>query len=230
MLKARDFRYDAYQKLSGIWNTFALIALIYALVVGVLNVVPIAGSVAALVLGGPLTYGVNAIALNVIRRKNIAIEQLFQGFYNFINTMLLYLLNTIFTALWSLLFIIPGIVAAYSYRMSYFIMYDNPSIAPDAARKASIEMMRGNKWRLFCLDFSFIGWYLLSVLTFGILSFWVLPYHYSATAAFYQSLIAERYSEPSGRNFNGDNSDNAYNGAQPSDPFDNSGINTDSTF
>ena len=109
-------------------------------------------------------------------------------------------------------------------------MYDNPSIAPDAARKASIEMMRGNKWRLFCLDFSFIGWYLLSVLTFGILSFWVLPYHYSATAAFYQSLIAERYSEPSGQNFNGDNSDNAYNGAQPSDPFDNSGINTDSTF
>lgn len=230
MLKARDFRYDAYRKLSGVWNIFALAALIYVFALGALNFVPIAGSAAALILSGPLTFGLCEIALNVTRCKNIAFEQIFDGFKNFVNTLLLYLLNTIFTALWSLLFIIPGIVAAYSYRMSYYIMLDNPAISPDDARKSSIEMMNGNKWRLFCLDFSFIGWYLLSALTFGILAFWVIPYHQTACAAFYQSLLAENYVEPSGYHDGGYGDYSTHGAPEPSDPFENNGGNTDSTF
>ena len=54
-------------------------------------------------------------------------------------------------------------------------------------------MMRGNKWRLFCLDFSFIGWILLSILTFGILLFWIMPYMQTARAEFYQDLLAQEY-------------------------------------
>ena len=64
----------------------------------------------------------------------------------------------------------------------------HPDMNPNDARKASMEMMKGNKWRLFCLELSFIGWCILSTLTFGILYFWVLPYMQSAMAAFYESI------------------------------------------
>ena len=95
-------------------------------------------------------------------------------------------------ALWSLLFVIPGIIATYSYSMSFYILRDNPDMDANAARKASIEMMKGNKWKLFCLELSFIGWMLLSMLTFGILLLWVGPYMETAKAAFYEELKAKQ--------------------------------------
>ena len=82
---------------------------------------------------------------------------------------------------------------SYAYSMSWFILADDPNIPANEARKRSIEMMRGNKWRLFCLDFSFIGWILLSILTFGILLFWIRPYMQTARAEFYQDLLAQEY-------------------------------------
>ena len=62
----------------------------------------------------------------------------------------------------------------------------------NAARKRSMELMRGNKWRLFCLHCSFIGWLLLCILTLGILTLWIAPYLQTAQAEFYRDLIAER--------------------------------------
>lgn len=79
--------------------------------------------------------------------------------------------------------------------MSYYVLADNPEISANEARKRSMQIMRGNKWRLFCLDFSFIGWWLLTVLTLGILSFWIQPYKESACAAFYSRLIAAETEE-----------------------------------
>lgn len=72
--------------------------------------------------------------------------------------------------------------------MSTFILADNPQLSQSEARKASVEMMNGHKWRLFCLELSFIGWVLLSALTLGILLFWVTPYMHAAFAAFYEDL------------------------------------------
>ena len=121
------------------------------------------------------------------------IEQLFDGFRNYASALALSLLIWIFTFLWTLLFFIPGIIMSYAYSMSWFILADDPNIPANEARKRSIEMMRGNKWRLFCLDFSFIGWILLSILTFGILLFWIMPYMQTARAEFYQDLLAQEY-------------------------------------
>ena len=192
MLKAKDFRYDAWKKLSGKWGTLALITLVVGLITGAVSAIPYVGGVVGLLLTGPLSLGMALVVRNVIRLQPVAFEQVFDGFKNFLNAFLLALLNAIFTALWSLLLIIPGIIASYSYRMSFYILADNPNMDANQARKTSIEMMRGNKWRLFCLDFSFIGWYLLCGLTFGILTFWVAPYHECASFAFYQSLLAEQ--------------------------------------
>ena len=72
--------------------------------------------------------------------------------------------------------------------MSYYILAENPEMSQSEARKESMRIMQGHKWQLFCLNFSFIGWYILVGLTFGILTFWVTPYMQTATAAFYENI------------------------------------------
>lgn len=76
--------------------------------------------------------------------------------------------------------------------MAPYILYENPGMRPNDARKASKELMRGNKWRLFCLELSFFGWALLSALTLGIGTFWLRPYEEAAQASFYRQICWER--------------------------------------
>lgn len=193
-MRAKDFRREAWSKLNGRWGTVVLIALLVTLISGGLGALSIIGigAVALLLVSGPLTLGLTIVSLKVIRGNTIETGDMFLGFKNFFNAFLLALLNEIFVFLWSLLFFIPGIIKTYSYSMSYYILADNPDMDGNTARQRSIEMMKGHKWRLFCLDFSFIGWGILCVLTFGILSFWVQPYEQCAHAAFYQELLREQ--------------------------------------
>ena len=91
--------------------------------------------------------------------------------------------------LWSMLFVIPGIVKSYEYRMLPYILADNPEMSWQDAFAESKELMTGNKWRAFVLDLSFIGWKLLSILTLGLLTiFYVNPYKFSTNAALYEAL------------------------------------------
>ena len=95
----------------------------------------------------------------------------------------------LYTLLWSLLFIIPGIVKAYEYRMIPYILADNPDMDKDEAFTRSREMMTGQKWKTFVLDLSFIGWNILSLLTIGLLGiFYVGPYKRATRAALYDTL------------------------------------------
>lgn len=95
------------------------------------------------------------------------------------------LLVGIYTFLWTLLLIIPGIIAAFSYAMTPYILEENPYMPINEAIRQSKVMMYGNKWRLFCLEISFIGWALLSVLTCGIGFLWLAPYINAAECAFF---------------------------------------------
>lgn len=187
---AKDFRNRAWSALNGKWGSVAVISLVYMLIVGACGALSSTGigSVALLLITGPLTVALASIALKVIRGEAFELKDLFDGFNNFTNTFLLYLLNSIFISLWSLLFFIPGIVKSLSYSMSYYIMAEHPEMTHTEARKASMAMMEGNKWRLFCLQLSFIGWYILCGFTFGILTIWVTPYVQTATAAFYEEI------------------------------------------
>lgn len=193
MLKAKDFRQQAWGKLKGKWGTFAVITLIYVLIMGACSALSryYVGSVASLLLGGPLAMGFAIVALNVAREKSIDVGLYFSGFRCFGKAFVLYLTNGILIFLWSLLLVIPGIIKTLSYSMSYMILADNPEMSANEARKQSMQMMNGNKWRLFCLQFSFIGWMLLSILTLGILLLWVLPYMQAVIAEFYQSLLPQ---------------------------------------
>ncbi len=195
MLYAKDLRAIARQKMDNswsgpVWSTFALITLVYSLILGGAGAVT--GGIVILLLSGPLALGMVQVSMKIMRGKRIEFGNLFDGYKDFSRAFLLALLNDIFVCLWSLLFIIPGIVKSYAYAMSYYILADNPQMSANEARKRSIELMKGNKWRLFCLQFSFFGWNLLTLLTFGILDFWITPYKQVATAAFYEEIMREK--------------------------------------
>lgn len=195
MLFAKDYRTAAWNALKGKWGVMVVIYLVYTAITALCGVIPTVGSVIALIVGGPLVIGFCGASLKVVRGETPEFADLFDGFKDFVNALLLYLVNSLFIMLWSLLLVIPGIIKALSYSMSYFILRDNPGMTHTEARKASMVMMEGNKWRLFCLQFSFIGWMLLGGITFGIALFWVGPYMQTALAVFYEDLKQKQFGE-----------------------------------
>ncbi len=98
-------------------------------------------------------------------------------------------LRDLFRFLWGLLLIVPGIIKRYSYRMAPYILADRPELSGTEVLTLSRQMMNGHKWRTFVLDLSFIGWNILSALTFGLLGlFYVNPYRQCTNAELYWEL------------------------------------------
>ena len=145
---------------------------------------------------GPFILGQSFYFLAVIRRSAPRVGLLFKGCSFFGKSVALYLLSSLFIFLWALLLIVPGIIAAYSYAMAYFIMAENPSVRPLDAIRRSKQMMVGQKWKLACLQGRFIGWALLGLLTRGIGLLWVYPYYMASAAAFYEDLKRRPASAP----------------------------------
>ena len=103
------------------------------------------------------------------------------------------IIMNVYIFLWSMLFIIPGIVAAYRYSMAYYAMMNDPSLTASQALEASKQLTRGHKAELFVLDLSFIGWCLLASLTFGIMLIWIMPYMETTRAHAFNWLMSLRY-------------------------------------
>ena len=108
--------------------------------------------------------------------KDAAISDLFSQKDRLWDGFCMKFLQGLYIALWSLLLVIPGIVKTYSYAMTPYIMSEHPSLTANEAITESRRIMDGNKWRLFCLDFSFIGWELLCSLPLYAGGFLVLKY------------------------------------------------------
>lgn len=145
-----------------------------------------ASNLYGLLVTGPLTLGYVAFVLRIFRRKGPAVGDILSGFENFVRSLGLFLLVNFFILLWSLLFVIPGIIAAYRYALAFYVLADDPSVGLREAMETSKRLMAGNKWKLFSLELSFIGWMILSALTMGIGFFWLLPYMTVSTAGFYE--------------------------------------------
>lgn len=125
--------------------------------------------------------GDRQVAANIFRMPlKFYFDVVWTGFYMYVKLFL-----------WSLLFIIPGIVKAFSYSMTYFVLCDEPKLSAGEAIAKSARMMKGRKKDLLLLDLSFIGWFIVSALTAGIGFFWTLPYYWAAKAAFYEDLKLE---------------------------------------
>lgn len=165
------------------------------------------------IIGGAGKLGYARFNLNLIDKKPAAFSDLFSQFNRLGDGFCMDLLMRIYIFLWSLLFIIPGIIKSYSYSMTPYILLEHPEMSPNRAITESKIMMSGNKWRLFCLEFSFIGWELLglapALLTIPlmltgsigvvlwliiifmfalVLSLFLRPYQEAARAAFYREV------------------------------------------
>ncbi|MDR0817375.1 MAG: DUF975 family protein, partial [Clostridiales Family XIII bacterium] len=121
-------------------------------------------SIYQIVVTGALALGVATCFLRFRRRQECGADVVFSGFNNFGRALILFILEVIFITLWSLLFVFPGIVAAFRYKFAFMILADNPKMSPLEAIRVSKYLTKGNKAKLFCLNLSFIGWYILASL------------------------------------------------------------------
>ncbi len=154
-----------------------------------------AGSILSLLLVGPLTIGLNYFfIMNTLGRTDrISATTPFPvAFQNYGRKLGGYLWMELFTFLWTLLFIIPGIIKSFSYAMTPYILADCPNVKAKDALKLSMRIMQGHKWELFVFYLSFLGWIVLSCLTLGILElFYVGPYLQSSAATYYLEVREE---------------------------------------
>jgi uncharacterized membrane protein len=199
MLKVNsELRAEARNSLSGRWGTGVVITLIYTIIAGgiggitgVNHTLRMLSSLFSLLVGSVLGYGLLIAFLKSFRKEDLEIGDLFLGFRTYFAVLGTMLLMGLYIFLWSLLLIIPGIVKSYSYAMTPYLLHDHPELSAEELICKSMAMMHGRKMKLFLLDLSFIGWILLSILTLGIGLLWLLPYMYSARAAFYENILAE---------------------------------------
>lgn len=147
------------------------------------------GSLLSLLVFGPLTIGLNYFFIQNIQEKTegLTVTTPFKkAFDNYPRKLGGSLWMSLFVFLWSLLFIIPGIIKSISYAMTPYILADCPDVKARDALKLSMRMMKGHKMEYFILSLSFIGWILLSVVTFGLVEiFYTGPYMGNTFAAYY---------------------------------------------
>ncbi len=150
---------------------------------------------ASIVLGGVLQLGYAVFLLRQHDGQDLKLEVLFSQFDRFGTGFAQAFLRSLYTLLWSLLFIIPGIVAAYRYAMTPFILAEHPELTASQAIARSKELMMGRKFDLFLLDLSFLGWVILAVLTMNLGHLFLNPYRNAAYAVFYRNITAQGSSE-----------------------------------
>ena len=173
---------------------------IFGFVIGMASLLLVVGlvmGVAYFILSSVVGVGYCQYNLDLVdRRKEAEIGTLFDYFHNWKTTAAAKFLQGLYVFLWSLLFVIPGIIAGFSYAMTGYILAEHPELTASEAIARSKQMMAGNRWRLFCLQISFIGWDLLCALTLGIGHLWLTPYRQAATAAFYREVSGTEYVAP----------------------------------
>ena len=214
-----ELRAQARERLEGQWGTFVLMTFLMLVIQTILQIPGYIGSLLEVLspenvlaslsfsnisnilslLALPLSWGLTVSLLRNHREESVDLENLFDGFRGGRYTRVfcaLFLMN-LFTFLWALLLIIPGIMKAFSYALTPYILMDYPELTARQAITRSCEIMQGRRWKLFCLYLSFIGWGILSLLTFGIGFLWLVPYMNASIAAFYEDARAEYEAENS---------------------------------
>jgi uncharacterized membrane protein len=184
------------QALAGNWSLAVMGALLFSflnyLPVLVINIVFNSDGLEwvinlyGILVSGPLTLGFTTFMIAVFRRRRTSPGEVFYGFESFGKSLGLFLATSFFILLWSLLVIIPGIIAAYRYAMSFYILADNPGFGVMETIRESKRIMYGNKLKLFTLELSFLGWAILALITAGIGFLWLLPYMVASTVGFYE--------------------------------------------
>ncbi len=188
MYNRTQVKLEAKQALKGNLGISIGVIIVVGIILAVSEYVPFA----SIILTGIFSVGLAIVMLEIVRGWQVEFGDAFKGFNNFGTNCLAGVLVTVFTALWSLLFVIPGIVKAYSYAMTFYILADHPEMKPKDAITASRIMMDGHKFDLLVLELSFFWWYLLCGITFGLACLYVVPYVSAARAKFYDTIKDEK--------------------------------------
>lgn len=213
MKLAYNFRAEARRALQGNWGKAIAAAIVGAMLSGgigfssgsgvseegylsvadheawiTMMTISVASLLIAFCIGGAIQLGWSKFNLNMVRNRPAKFRDLFSCFDRLGTGFCMVFLMGLFTFLWSLLLIVPGIIATYRYALTPYLLAEHPEMGVLDAIRESGRLMKGNKWRMFCLDFSFIGWALLVPFTFGIGTLWLTPYVYAAHAAFYEDV------------------------------------------
>jgi uncharacterized membrane protein len=182
------------EALRGKWGIAILTFFIYSLLTTTSGTLRAHGSfltlssTLTLIIGGPLALGAAIFSLSISRGKEARLEQIFEGFNHFATALVTYLLLLLYIFLWMLLLIVPGIIAALGYSMTFYILADDPLIKPQDALKKSKSMMDGHKEKLFYLCLRFLLLAILCILTLGIGFLWLIPYVHVTMAKFYDDV------------------------------------------
>lgn len=192
ILNRAELKAAAKAQIKGKIGVLFLITLIMALISGaagaVLSFIPGGGIVAAVIITPAFSLSLIRVYLNIANGGDVKAGDAFTGFDDFWAAFKVSFLTGLFTYLWSLLFVIPGIVKGFSYSMSTYILAENKGKPALECINESKAMTNGHKMELFVLSLSFIGWGLLCAITFGIAGIWVLPYMEATFANAYKSL------------------------------------------
>lgn len=187
----------AKESLSGKWGLAIGTFLVYGLVIGGFQQASENYPYTSLILlfvAGPLAVGISVFSLNISRNNEARFEQIFEGFYNLKTSIIAYFLVVLFTILWTLLLIIPGIIAAISYAMTFYIIADDPNVEAMDAIDKSKKMMDGYKLKYFYMSLRFFGLALLCILTLGIGFLWLFPYAHVTFSKFYDDIKENKVS------------------------------------
>ena len=190
MPRNSEIRRAARYSLKDHWTQAVLATLVFTLITAAAASIPLAG----LLVVCPLEFGFMLCFLRLVRGEDSSemVGDQFNVFNKYGRYLGTSLLMTLYILLWCLLFIIPGIIMGYAYAMTPYITNDRPDLDASDCIHESRMMMKGYKWKLFCMDLSFIGWAILCIFTLGIGFLWLQPYIEASHAKFYEELKARR--------------------------------------
>ena len=190
-----DLMRDTRKVLSPHWGVAVLVAFIYAVIIGVpSNVFDGLTGAIPLILAGPFSLGIALFSFSIIRNEEPHFHQLFQGFQSpiFFKSFLAYLCYTILIIVGMVLFIIPGIIVALGFGLTFFVMADRPELSFTDCLQESWQLMDGYKLKYLGLSMRFIPWYLLGILCLGVGVLMVIPWHQATIARFHEEVKAVR--------------------------------------
>ena len=184
---------ESREALSPYWGVGVLVAFVYALIIGAPSgVFPGTGELIPLLLAGPFSVGLALFSFSVVRKETPHFNQLFQGFQSpvFFKSFLANLCITILTVVGFVLLIIPGIIVALGFGLTFFVMADRPDLSFTDCIQESWRLMDGYKLKYLGLNIRFIPWYFLGVLCLGVGVLLVIPWHFVTIARFHEEVKA----------------------------------------
>lgn len=187
-MNRKELKSKALEHLKGHWGYAILAIFLFAIITDGIGAVT--AGIVALVFSATMLVGLYSVYMDGSRKGEYDIGTLFVGFKDgLVEKIILSLYKALMIFLWSLLFIIPGIIKAYSYYAAEYIAAEHPDYSFKKCLTESERLMKGHKWEFFILQLSFIGWMFLAIFTFGILYFWLAPYMLATQTEYFLDLM-----------------------------------------